>query len=547
MAGKQPEQSSVKSGDVLLLYEDGRGYVYSEITPILPEYACMCFYPVKPPYSKEDPGLPDINCATFTVQLVSEKKKDSATPIYYGQAIKLRHTATKLFLAVSKTNTARCEPNLRVGLEVYQETTKNSCYFRIVPLHSDHALGSQVRFNQPVKFESCEVPDHYLHSSSQPYGPKFWVQPDRHELNLSSLATPLVMVLHHDCVTESYGCRAGSLLQLSETKESMSVIAKWSRFRNPEDYSPLPQLQMPEELNDVCAQDKYTGPGETWYPPSLWQFEEANDPRSGYFVKFNTEYRIKHTLTRKYLAVVDCQHKSKGPDGTTCVDCVTGVPLQVVLKDRKVIQQSDEEEFLDDTVFTPISPDEQTSTHTVVEGVQLLLHHKKSGMWLNVYHGTVFEWHELLKHRNSDKWTVYDTAPYYEVDANKRSIAMAKDPFHAFTVRKSFQVSELLYDVAGVLPVLIATVTKLLNSTEVDVTMLAPLEDLAKDPKCHTLIAHYGVIELLLTFQDSQLDLAFDVFKAYADKAPLYEKNRFVQLVVMITVNMISLLKSIMQ
>ena len=23
--------------------------------------------------------------------------------------------------------------------------------------------------------------------------------------------------------------------------------------------------------------------------------------------------------------------------------------------------------------------------------------------------------------------------------------------------------------------------------------MLAPLEDLAKDPKCHTLIAHYGV------------------------------------------------------
>ena len=46
-------------------------------------------------------------------------------------------------------------------------------------------------------------------------------------------------------------------------------------------------------------------------------------------MKFNTDYRIKHTLTRKYLAVVDCQHKSKGPDGTTCVDCVKGVPLQV--------------------------------------------------------------------------------------------------------------------------------------------------------------------------------------------------------------------------
>ena len=31
----------------------------------------------------------------------------------------------------------------------------------------------------------------------------------------------------------------------------------------------------------VCAQDKYTDPGETWYPPSLWQFEEAKDPLSG--------------------------------------------------------------------------------------------------------------------------------------------------------------------------------------------------------------------------------------------------------------------------
>ena len=35
---------------------------------------------------------------------------------------------------------------------------------------------------------------------------------------------------------------------------------------------------------EVCAQDKYTGPEETWYPPSLWQFEEANDPRSGELV-----------------------------------------------------------------------------------------------------------------------------------------------------------------------------------------------------------------------------------------------------------------------
>ena len=49
----------------------------------------------------------------------------------------------------------------------------------------------------------------------------------------------------------------------------------------------------------------------------------------GYFVKFNTDYRIKHTLTRKYLAVVDCQHKNKGPDKKTCVDCVEGVSLQV--------------------------------------------------------------------------------------------------------------------------------------------------------------------------------------------------------------------------
>ena len=33
--------------------------------------------------------------------------------------------------------------------------------------------------------------------------------------------------------------------------------------------------------------------------------------------------------------------------------------VQVVLKDRRVIQQSDnEEDILDDTVFTPISPDE---------------------------------------------------------------------------------------------------------------------------------------------------------------------------------------------
>ena len=65
-------------------------------------------------------------------------------------------------------------------------------------------------------------------------------------------------------------------------------------------------------------------------------------------------------------------------------------------------------------------------------------------------------------------------------------------------------------------------------------------------------------IELILAFKDGQLDLyvilkhhclrslptdfivlfrAFDVFKAYADKAPLYEKNRFVQLVVMVTVS----------
>lgn len=35
----------------------------------------------------------------------------------------------------------------------------------------------------------------------------------------------------------------------------------------------------------------------------------------------------------------------------------------MVLKDRKVIQQSDEEEFLDDTVFTPISPDEVSTLY----------------------------------------------------------------------------------------------------------------------------------------------------------------------------------------
>ena len=40
----------------------------------------------------------------------------------------------------------------------------------------------------------------------------------------------------------------------------------------------------------------------------------------------------------------------------------------MVLKDREVIQKSDhEEDILDDTVFTPISPDEVCSIHTYIE------------------------------------------------------------------------------------------------------------------------------------------------------------------------------------
>ena len=38
----------------------------------------------------------------------------------------------------------------------------------------------QVRFNQPVKFESVGVPGHFLHCSSKPYGRSLWVVPDRY-------------------------------------------------------------------------------------------------------------------------------------------------------------------------------------------------------------------------------------------------------------------------------------------------------------------------------------------------------------------------------
>jgi inositol 1,4,5-triphosphate receptor type 1 len=335
----------LRLGDEILLFcQEKRGYAFSDVSSKIVHSVAAC--PVIHPFSKEDPNLPDTLGGCFKVlaankyraqeKLASlreelkdkkrlgqnerellriaernaqseleennvEQERLKGSPVAYGISVQLQHVYTGKYVSVNPTSTSSLEStNLR--MELRAENSQN-CILRILPRYKVRSVGDEVLINDQVIFESLETKGQYLHCSRRTLGTTgSHLHSKYNELNLSGTESSFTVVSHRhvqDAPQNPDTLWAGGVFRLFHREIECYLVAEGSFVELDEDSDRV--------TKDVHLRKRPSERGQLKAPSSsaitYWRIEKQRNPISGEAMQWGELCRIRHLVTRQYLAI----------------------------------------------------------------------------------------------------------------------------------------------------------------------------------------------------------------------------------------------------
>jgi hypothetical protein len=247
---------------------------------ILPEYA----------YTSSDEVSPF---------LITKENEDNYLhrKLVFGRRVKLLHLASNLFLSLPPYDDNINESKAGI-LSEFNESTESSCLFKILPF--EKIVGDTVCHNDSVILESVQQKGYHVlcvnNSLTQSYELKSAITQSVFNIHLHSSA-------HIDVPPNAI--RAGYVIRLHNTIINAYICGQGSTVDNivPDE---VKQHSFPTRVGARKKKNTLLPRPHPISGDSFWQIEKSNSPINGEtpFV-YGEKCRLKHLLTKKYLAVIE--------------------------------------------------------------------------------------------------------------------------------------------------------------------------------------------------------------------------------------------------
>ena len=234
--------------------------------------------------------------------------------VTYGQIIQLRHVLTGTNVKISTSDAAQLEV-LDLAVQLSSANSKRKmpcqkfflggrhqtpffslldCYLKILPRFKVRAEGEPVRFTDQVMFESVKMPSRFLSFSPGTF--TSGINTGAHEMDLS-IRSSAFNILYSYSIDKKRAkfLKGGDVVYLLH-KELDSYLAAEGIFTDKSMLEKIHLRSKPRsELQDL---DTASTDGATFF-----QVEVENDVTDGDPIQWETNVRLRHMISKRYLQV----------------------------------------------------------------------------------------------------------------------------------------------------------------------------------------------------------------------------------------------------
>ncbi|CAD5116200.1 DgyrCDS5116 [Dimorphilus gyrociliatus] len=231
-----------------------------------------------------------------------EERRQRGARVRYGTIIQLKHTFTEKFVHASTTETSkRDKNNMRVSIEGY---SAHQAHFRLLPRYKVKSEGEIVQIGDQIVLESVKCNGQYLHSSA--IFTIDHVVGRGSELNLAVDQTGFTVVRYSRApkieetptsLSTEYEdlIKGGSVVRLFHKELEAYVVAE-GLFNE----SLIEQVHLRiRPVDQMIAKTLYPSTSAITY----WQIESESSVLNGHSIRWQTQIRLRHFVTRLYLKI----------------------------------------------------------------------------------------------------------------------------------------------------------------------------------------------------------------------------------------------------
>lgn len=243
-----------------------------------------------------------------------EERRQRGAKVRYGNIIQLKHAFTEKYVHASTTETSkRDKNNMRVSIESY---SAHQAHFRLLPRYKVKSEGEVVQIGDQIVLESVKCTGQYLHSSA--IFTIDHVVGRGSELNLAVDQTGFTVVRFSRAqkieetapalpAENDEPIRGGSVVRLFHKELEAYVVAE-GLFNE----SLLEQVHLRiRPVDQMIAKTLYPSTSAITY----WQIESEFSVLNGQQIRWQTQVRLRHFVTRLYLKIDQDYRVGLTPEG----------------------------------------------------------------------------------------------------------------------------------------------------------------------------------------------------------------------------------------